>query len=179
MHNPYKTLGSKLVYKNAWMRVREDKIITPEGTPGIYGVVESDDSVMITVLDDNNRVYLIRTFNYPAQSWNWELPGGGSDGEDTIVASKRELLEETGITAKDWTFLGKTRVCNGLMTERMSVYLARNLSAAAKSNEAIVGEGNFFSLVDIHKMIHAGDINDGQSLTGLYLLELWLKARPQ
>jgi 8-oxo-dGTP pyrophosphatase MutT (NUDIX family) len=178
--NPYKILGTKTVYKNPWIRVREDKVVQPSGKDGIYGVVESDDSVMVAALNENNEVYVIRTFNYPDASWNWELPGGGGDGEDAVVASQRELVEETGILAEDWELLGKTRVCNGLMTERMYTYLARNLtlnstaSTKDENDEAIIGEGKFVSIAEVHEMIAAGEINDSQSMTGLYLLEQWL-----
>lgn len=174
--HPYKTIASKTVYENPWIRVREDKIIRPDGKEGIYGVMESNDSVMVTVLNDKKEIYLINAYSYPDQSWNWELPGGGGDGEDAIVASKRELVEETGIVAEDWTLLGKTRVCNGLMTERQSTYLARNLTMTDKKeaeDEAIVSHGKFYSLAEIHDMIQQGKINDGQSLTGIYLAEQW------
>lgn len=110
------------------MSVREDEVITPTGKPGIYGVIESNDSVMITVLNDKNELYLVRTFRYPDQSWNWELPGGGGDKQDPLTASKRELEEETGITASTWEKLGETLVCNGFMTERMTTYLAHDIS---------------------------------------------------
>jgi len=170
--HPYKTVTSKTVYKNPWIRVREDKIIKPDGSEGIYGVIESNDSVMIVVLNDENEVYLIQAYSYPDQSWNWELPGGGGDGEEAIVASKRELLEETGIIAQSWTLLGKTRVCNGLMTERQSTYLARNLTMTnKKETEAVVGQGKFYTLSAVSSMIAQAKINDGQSLTGLYLAE--------
>jgi 8-oxo-dGTP pyrophosphatase MutT (NUDIX family) len=177
--HPFKTIASRTVYENPWIRVREDKIIRPDGKQGIYGVMESKDSVMIVVLNDKKEVYFIKAYSYPEQSWNWELPGGGGDGEEAIVASKRELIEETGIVAEDWTLLGKTRVCNGLMTERQTTYLARNLSMTDKKNvadEAIVGHGKFYSLPELHKMIQQGKINDGQSLTGLYLAERWLSS---
>ena len=175
--HPYKTIASKIVYENPWIRVREDKIIGPNGKEGIYGVMESNDSVMVIVLNNKKEVYLINAYSYPDQSWNWELPGGGDDGEDAIVASKRELIEETGIVAEEWTLLGKTRVCNGLMTERQSTYLARNLSMTDKkdaADEAIVSQGKFYSLPEIHKMMQQGKINDSQSLAGLYLAEQWL-----
>ncbi len=175
--HPYKTIASKTVYENKWIRVREDKIVRPDGKEGIYGVMESNDSVMVIVLNDKNEVYLINAYSYPDQSWNWELPGGGGDGEDAVIASKRELIEETGIVAEDWTLLGKTRVCNGLMTERQSTYLARNLTMTDKKeveDEAIVSHGKFYPLATVHEMIEQGKINDGQSLAGLYLAEQWL-----
>lgn len=176
-NHPYKTIASKVVYENPWIRVREDKIIRPDGKEGIYGVMDSDDSVMVVVLNDKKEIYLINAYSYPDKSWNWELPGGGGDRENAAVASKRELVEETGIVAENWTFLGKTRVCNGLMTECQSTYLARKLLLTGKKDaedKAIVSHGRFYSLPEIYELIQQGKINDGQSLTGLYLAEQWL-----
>lgn len=175
--HPYTTTGTKTVYKNPWVRVREDSILLPNGKEGIYGVMESDDSVMIAVVNDKNEIYLIDAYSYPSQSWNWELPGGGGDGEEAITASKRELSEETGIVAEEWTLLGKTRVCNGLMTERQSTYLARDLTMTDQKNKddaAIVRQGRFHTFDEVHQMIRDGKINDCQSITGIYLAEQWL-----
>jgi len=174
--NPWKILNSEIKYKNPWMRIREDRVVTPTGSEGIYGVMETNDSVMIAVLNSKDELYLIRTFAYPAQSWNWELPGGGGDNEDLIVASRRELEEEAGIRAETWEKLGTTRVCNGLMTEKMTVCLARDLTfdgTKEVSNEQI-DEGRFFSMSDIDKMVANGTINDAQSITGIHLAQKWL-----
>lgn len=179
MDNPYKILSSKTVYQNPWIRVHEDAIIHPDGkTKGIYGYVESNDSVMVVVMNGDREIYLVRTFSYPSQSWSWELPGGGGDGEELIAASKRELMEETGIDAQEWDLLGTTRVCNGLLTERQATYLARNVTVTGTQKNDIdahlVPDGKFVPLDELREMVERGDINDGQSLAGLYLFERWL-----
>ena len=173
---PWKILGSEIKYKNPWMQIREDKVITPLGTEGIYGVMESNDSVMIAVVNDKYELYLVRTFAYPAQSWNWELPGGGGDQLEPIEASKRELEEETGILANSWELLGKTRVCNGFMRERMAVYLARDLSFTGEREVSTeqIDEAKFFTMQQIDTMIESGDINDAQSITGIHLVQKWI-----
>ena len=126
--NPWKKLSTQVVYENRWMRIVEDKVITPTGNDGVYAYLDSKDSVIITALNNKNELYLVHTFAYPDGSWNWELPGGGSEGENPETAARRELAEETGISAKSWQQLGHTRVCNGLMTEKMTTFLARGLS---------------------------------------------------
>lgn len=177
--NPWKTLSSEIKYQNPWIRVREDKVITPTGSEGIYGVMESNDSVMIAVLSDKSELYLVRTFSYPSQSWNWELPGGGGDNEDAAIASQRELEEETGIRAATWEKLGTTRVCNGLMTEKMTVYLARDLSfdGTKETADEQIDEGKFFPMGDIDAMVTDGRINDSQSITGIYLVQKWIERK--
>lgn len=174
---PWKILSSEIKYKNPWMQIREDKVITPLGTDGIYGVMESNDSVMIAVVNDKYELYLVRTFAYPAQSWNWELPGGGGDNEDAVIASQRELEEETGIRAAAWEKLGTTRVCNGLMTEKMTVYLARDLSfdGTKETADEQIDEGKFFAMSDVDTMVADGRINDGQSITGIHLVQKWIE----
>ena len=176
--NPWKVISSKTVYSNPWISVREDKVIKPSGADGIYGVIESNDSVMIVALNDQNEVYIIRNFRYPAGTWNWELPGGGGDKQAMLEASKRELAEETGIIAAQWDNLGTTWVCNGLMTEKMTTYLASKLKFQEKHKEPDepVVDSKFVSLDEIDKMVKAGEINDGQSITSLYLLKQWLVA---
>lgn len=177
MYNPWKTLSSKTVYQNPWMRVREDAVVRPDGSNGIYGVMESKDSVVIVALNESNSVYLIRSFNYPVSTWSWGLPGGGGNDEEPEVASKRELAEETGITASTWTLLGKTRVSSGLMTERMAVLLAQDLSFGDRlkaDDTELITEGAFFSFDEIDTMIEKNEIDDAQTVTGLYLALRWL-----
>lgn len=174
---PWETLSSEIKYKNPWMQIREDKVITPLGTEGIYGVLESNDSVIIAAVNDKHELYLVRTFAYPAQEWNWELPGGGGDQQEPVEAGKRELEEETGILANSWKLLGKPRVCNGFMTERMAVYLAQDLSFTGEQEVSTeqIDEAKFFSMDQIDDMIASGKINDAQSITGVHLAQKWIK----
>ena len=173
MHeNPFKTVSTKVVYQNPWITVREDEIIRPDGSEGVYGVMESKNSVIIAALNEKNEVYIIRSFKYPVSGWNWGLPGGGGEGEDALVASKRELSEETGIVANQWKVLGETRVCSGLMTERMTVLLAQELTFGHKTkadDSDIISEGKFVSFEEIDEMINNREIDDAQTVTGLYL----------
>jgi 8-oxo-dGTP pyrophosphatase MutT (NUDIX family) len=174
--NPWKIISSQTVYQNPWIQIQEDKVITPTGKEGIYGFMRSNDSVIIAVLNDKHELYLVQGFSYPVAAWNWQLPGGGGDQEDAAIASKRELEEETGIRAEDWEKIGVTRVCDGLMTERMTTYLAQNIAFTGKketSNEKIAG-GKFVPMSEVDAMVERGEINDGQSITAIYLAQKWL-----
>jgi 8-oxo-dGTP pyrophosphatase MutT (NUDIX family) len=134
---------------------------------------------MVVPFDEESRIYLIKTFRYPSKTWGWELPGGGGeDSEKLVETAKRELAEETGIVAGQWDDLGATAVWNGLATERQHNFLARGLNFQAKpksDDETLVRDGRFFSLDEVRAMIASGEIDDNQSLTALYLVELFLK----
>lgn len=175
--NPWTIKSTRIAYENPWMRVREDSVITPSGKDGIYGYIEANNSVMVIAFNEKREVYVVRTFRYPVKTWNWEVPGGGGDNQHPIEAGKRELEEETGITAKTWDELGATSVCNGFTNETMTTLLARDLDFGGNKEDDVdeqVTDGKFCSLAEIDAMITSGDINDGQTMTALYLLNRWL-----
>lgn len=176
---PIKTLGSKIVYQNPWITIHEDKTLMPSGKEGIYGYLESKDSVNVVVFDDQDRIYMAKSFRYPTKSWGWELPGGSSDGEDLLQASKRELEEEAGIIAEQWELVGKNVVCDGLMTERMATCIAYDIrfDGTKENGDEQFADTGFFTLEEIDQMVDNGDINDGQTITGLYLAKRWLARR--
>lgn len=173
--NPWTIKSSRITYENPWMRIREDKVITPTGKDGIYGVLESNDSVMTIALNDKKEIYLIRKFRYPEQTWNCELPGGGTDKQDPINAGMRELEEETGIIAQSWQEIGKTTICNGFMTQKMHTLLAEHIEfkGSKEISDEIIEQSGFFTITDIEAMILSGKINDNENITALTLYRLW------
>src|SRR5208337_3190204 len=99
--NPWTTLSSRLVYENPWIRVREDQVLRPDGQPGIYGVVEfKNRAVGVLPVDDEGCIWLVGQHRYPLNSYSWEIPEGGSpQSETTEETARRELKEETGLSA--------------------------------------------------------------------------------
>ena len=84
---PSKTkVSSKIVYQNPWITVREDQTRDLAGNLGVYSYMESRDSCMVVAVDDKERIYFVRGFRYPSQSFGWELPGGGGDSENLLTA---------------------------------------------------------------------------------------------
>ena len=129
-HNPWQTKSSRTVYKNSWIRVREDQVIRPDGGPGIYGVIEIKPSVGVVAINERDEVALVGQWRYTVSRYSWEIPRGGSHpGEtDMLQVARRELAEEAGVCAKIWKPLGPVDVCNGVTDDVQSLFLATDLS---------------------------------------------------
>jgi 8-oxo-dGTP pyrophosphatase MutT (NUDIX family) len=127
---PWTRLSSRRVYENPWIRVREDRVLRPDGSPGIYGVVEFRNlAVAVAAVDAHDRVILVGQHRYPFDEYSWEIPEGGCpEGEDPLAAARRELREETGMQAARWDYLGKVALSNSATDEIGHLYLARELS---------------------------------------------------
>jgi 8-oxo-dGTP pyrophosphatase MutT (NUDIX family) len=136
--NPWKTLTSRVAYQNAWLRVREDQVIRPDGKPGIYGVVEILPSVGIVALSARDEIVLVGQWRYTLNRHSWEIPRGGSLADETEMqrAAERELAEEAGVHAARWQPLGTVDVGNGVLTDVQSLYLATELSATDTNFDA-------------------------------------------
>lgn len=129
-------------------------------------------------INDAGEICLVESYRHPLKQWFWELPGGGGDGEKPIVASQRELVEETGITAKTFEVLGRSRVCNGLSTEYQCNVLATDVNYEDfKQNEDEIRARKFVSLSDLDAMIQDGEFQDNQSIAALYMYKCWLSTR--
>ena len=130
MHsNPWKTLTSRIAYENAWIRLREDTVLRPDGQEGIYGVVELRPSVGVVALNAVREVVLVGQWRYPLGRYSWEIPRGGSmPGEvDLEAVARRELREETGVEARHWQPLGAVDLNNGVSTDVEHLFLATGL----------------------------------------------------
>lgn len=167
--NPWKKLGSRVVYKNPWIQVREDRVIRPDGKKGIYGVIESKDSVYIVPVSSRRDVVLIGQYRYPTKVFSWEIPAGGSGGQGLLAAAKRELKEETGLIAKRWNAVGSFQVLNGYCSEWGHIFVARglyNTNVHAQREEGITAM-KVVSYQSALAMIARGDITDGLSIVAL------------
>lgn len=172
-HAGWTTTGSRVVYENPWIRVREDDVVRPDGSPGVYGVVQvRHASVFVVALTDDDEVVLVTQRRYATGVDSVEVPAGGSDGEDPLVAAQRELAEETGLTAREWTAVGRMDALNGIADAREHVFLARGLTrVAADDGEGQREEGidavRTVPFVDVLRMVADGTIRDGETVAAL------------
>ncbi len=125
------TLSSREVYRNRWMRVREDEILRSNGQKGVYGVVEKHDCAIILPIE-NGRIWLVDQYRYTIQQRAVELPQGGWEQEidSPEELARGELMEETGLLAGRMTRLGSMWIAYGYSRQLQHVFLATGLSQA-------------------------------------------------
>jgi 8-oxo-dGTP pyrophosphatase MutT (NUDIX family) len=174
MRNPWRTLSSRTLYRNPWLTLREDKVIRPDGAEGIYSVVEVQPSCGIVAINDENKIALVGQWRYVHNRYSLEIPTGGSEQDETpLDAAKRELLEETGLTARDWTALGTIDNSNGATTDVAHLFLARNLTtgpAVPQGDEQI--ELRWMSFADAVLSVMNGEITESVSVAAILKVEL-------
>lgn len=136
--NPWKTTSSRIAYDNAWIAVSEHQVIQPDGSPGIYGVVHfKNRAIGILAVDNDDHVWLVGQYRYPLKAYSWEIPEGGCpDGEEPLDAARRELLEETGLTASNWQLMGTSHLSNSVSDEEAFYFLATDLEQGEACPEA-------------------------------------------
>jgi 8-oxo-dGTP pyrophosphatase MutT (NUDIX family) len=129
--NPWKTISQQTAYENAWIKVEHHEVLNPAGNPGIYGKVHfKNTAISIVPIDSEGFTYLVGQYRYTLNEYSWEVPEGGCSivaGESTLEAAKRELLEETGLVASEWTQLGEVYLSNSVSDEKAVMYVAQNL----------------------------------------------------
>jgi 8-oxo-dGTP pyrophosphatase MutT (NUDIX family) len=168
--NPWTTLTSRLVYENAWIRVREDQVIRPDGSPGIYGVVQfKNRAVGILPVADNGDIWLVGQHRYPLGRYSWEIPEGGCPASESPEATAhRELREETGLRAERLELIATAHLSNSVSDEVAYIFRASELSlgpSAPEETERL--EVRRVSWETAWTMLAEGEITDSMSVIAL------------
>ncbi|WP_244610565.1 NUDIX domain-containing protein [Microvirga pakistanensis] len=170
------TVGSRIVYENKWMTVREDQIRRRDGSLGIYGVVDKPDFVIIVPVEDGI-VHLVQQYRYPIGRRQWEFPQGsweGQPGADPRSLARGELEEETGLLAGDIQEVGQLYPLYGTVTQSYRIFLATDLKPGRRrleqeEQDLVTGA---FPLAEVETMILNGTIQDAGTVASFGILRL-------
>lgn len=168
--NPWKTQSVKTVYENPWIKLEEHQVITPAGKEGIYGKVHFKNRAMAIVpIDQDGNTWLVGQFRYTLDEYSWEIPmGGGPIDQDLLESAKRELKEETGLSASKWTELMKIHTSNSVTDEWGLIYLAEDLSEGeTEFEDTEVLQIKKLPFQEALNMVMKGEITDSISVAGL------------
>jgi ADP-ribose pyrophosphatase len=172
-----RTLDTRIVYENRWMRLREDAIRRPDGSDGIYSVVEKPDFVVIIPMEADGRVHLVQQYRYPVGARYWEFPQGSweqTPKADPSEVACGELREETGLQATCMVHAGHLFTVYGFSSQGYHVYLATGLQSgdADLDHEEQDLVSRAFPLAEIEQMIRDGEIKDATTVAAFGLLRL-------
>ncbi|MBB3677238.1 NUDIX domain-containing protein [Modestobacter versicolor] len=168
--------SSREVYRNPWIRVREDAIERDDGSTGIYGVVERDHFGLV-IPAERDGFWLVEQYRHPLGRRSWEFPQGtwpaGHDGAADDLA-RAELAEETGLRAAELRHLGHLDLAPGLITQEFDVWLAAGLTQGPTAREETEADMRtaFVPETEFRAMVRDGRFTDGPSLAAYSLLLL-------
>ncbi|PWU05341.1 MAG: hypothetical protein C5B51_14750 [Terriglobia bacterium] len=162
---PYQILDTKHLYRNHWLDIREDKVVRPGGSHGVFGVVTMKDGASVLAVTAQMDVFLVEEYKYAVQRESIELISGGlEEGETPQTAAERELREELGIIAKEWIDLGVIDPFTTLIASRNYMFIARELEYVERSPD----EGEVLRIIriplkDAVRMVMQSEITHGAS----------------
>ena len=177
MDNPWTILREKKVYDNKWIGLTEYDVMNPDGGKGIYGKVHFKNlAIGVVPLDEEGYTYLVGQYRFPLEAYSWEIPeGGGDPAASPVESAQRELLEETGLVASEWTHILEMHLSNSVSDERAYVFLARGLEqreAMPEETEQLVIRRLPFE--EAYQMVERGEITDSMSVAGILKVKLML-----
>ena len=173
--NPWKIISKKEIYDNPWIVLTEYQVINPSGNPGIYGKVHFKNyAIGVLPLDSDLNTYLVGQFRFPLGQYSWEMPEGGGPLEaDPLDSAKRELLEETGLKAGNWTEIQRLHLSNSVSDEFSILYLARDLQqfeAEPEDTEQLIVHKLPFA--EVYRMVCSGEITDAMTVAAVLRVQL-------
>ncbi len=177
MENPWTIVGQQQIYDNPWIGVTEYDVINPNGGKGIYGKVHYKNlAIGVIPLDAEGYIWLVGQYRFVLDCYSWEIPeGGGHPAVPPVESAQRELQEETGLVASEWSLLMEMHLSNSVGDEKAYVYLARGLEqheAEPEETEQLVVRRIPFE--EAYEMVERTEITDSMSVAGILKIKLLL-----
>jgi 8-oxo-dGTP pyrophosphatase MutT (NUDIX family) len=168
---PFKTLSSRIAWSCPWYQVRQDEIVRPDGSPGIYNVIEKADAVWIVPITRDGQLALIHQYRYTVDEWCWEVPAGSvKAGQSIEAAAREELREEVGGEAGSLHYVGRFFLANGICNEVGHIFLATGVTLGETHHEsAEVMSVHMVALAEAVQMAQTGKISDGPTALAILL----------
>lgn len=174
-------ITSELAYDGAFLKVNRDVVRLPDGKQSQREYIRHPGAVVILPLFDDGSVLLERQFRYPMREVFIEFPAGKIDaGEDHLECARRELIEETGYTARDWHYLCTIHNAIAYSDEHLEIFLARGLTAGpARPDDGEFLETFSATVPQLLEWVRQGKITDVKTVIGTFWLERILDGRWQ
>lgn len=176
-HNPWTIVAQKQVYDNPWIGVTEFDVLNPAGGKGIYGKVHFKNlAIGVIPIDEAGNTYLVGQYRFPLSQYSWEIPEGGCRlGTDPLETAKRELEEETGLVATQWTRIQEMHLSNSVSDEHCFIYLAQGLQqmqAMPEETEQLVVRQVPFT--ELYQMVANGKITDAITVAAVLKVHIMI-----
>jgi ADP-ribose pyrophosphatase len=166
---PWRTISTRQVYANPWIRLREDVAELPDGRTTLYGVVECKPCVGVLPFLDARTVVLIGQYRYVTRVFSWEMPTGAMrPGEREEEAVQRELAEEAGYEAERLIKLCAFDSSKSVMEERANIYLAEGLRPVVREADPTEFiEVRTFAFDEVLRMVETSEIVDAMTVVAV------------
>jgi 8-oxo-dGTP pyrophosphatase MutT (NUDIX family) len=174
----FRTISSREVYRNPWIAVREDEVELPDGTPGIYGVVDRPDFALVIPREADGGLWMVEQYRYAIGRRSWEFPQGtwppGGERGSIDELARAELREETGIRADELRHLGHLATAYGFCSQGYDVWLATGLQQGEAEREATEQDmiQRLVPAAEFEERIRTGEIFDSHTIAAYGLLNL-------
>jgi len=168
-HTPWRTLSSRPVYVNPWIRVREDIAEMPDGRRTLYGVIEAPPAIGVLPFVDDDTVVLVGQYRYVGRGFHWEIPTGAmTPGESETDTAQRELAEEAGYRAGRLEKLCTFDTSKSVLDETAHLYLATDLTRVAHEPDPTEFiEVRTFPFADVLAMVLRSEIVDAMTVVAV------------
>jgi len=171
----WQKLSSKIYYKNRYMTVTEDELVTDHGDKVIYGIVRKE-PFSVVIPWDGTKLLLVGQYRPSAEIFSWEFPMGHAESDSPLVAAQKELQEETGLIAHNLTQIATFYPALGTMNQLGYLYVATSWTLGERDLEPSEQgmQLKWVTLKELSIMIEDGTIKDGPTITALKYFELYL-----